>query len=75
MHAVALSSILDSSDANDYDNRVEPSVQGGAKMGLRLAQVVIEFPNSKVSEDEEEDVSKKDLKKKSKSRSEKKTNV
>jgi hypothetical protein len=43
MHALALSSVLDSTDEKDYDNRVEPSVQGGAKMGARFAQVVTEF--------------------------------
>lgn len=33
MAPLALSEALDSKNADDYDNRVEPSVQGGEKMG------------------------------------------
>ena len=40
MRPIALSTVLDSKDAADYDNRVEPSVQGGAKMGERFAEEV-----------------------------------
>ena len=33
--------VLDASDPADYDNRVEPSVQGGAKMGRAFADCVL----------------------------------
>lgn len=37
---LALSTVLDCNDPSDYDNRVEPSIQGGAKMGARFAEIV-----------------------------------
>lgn len=42
---VELSKILDSKDDQDYDNRVEPSVQGGFKMGHTLYQKMSEELN------------------------------
>jgi hypothetical protein len=38
--AVKLSDALDSKNAADYDNRVEPSVQGGKKMGQLFVQTL-----------------------------------
>lgn len=40
MIPIELSKVLDANDANDYDNRVEPSVQGGRKMGVYFASKI-----------------------------------
>ncbi len=37
---VPLYNVLDSTDPQDYENRVEPSVQGSFKMGQFFASVV-----------------------------------
>ena len=38
--------VLDGKDTNDYAQRVEPSVQGGSKIGKALAEKIIEVYNS-----------------------------
>eukprot|EP00996_Jenningsia_fusiforme_P001762 NODE_2624_length_1154_cov_67.771041_g2402_i0.p1 GENE.NODE_2624_length_1154_cov_67.771041_g2402_i0~~NODE_2624_length_1154_cov_67.771041_g2402_i0.p1 ORF type:complete len:348 (-),score=62.02 NODE_2624_length_1154_cov_67.771041_g2402_i0:109-1032(-) len=38
---VPLFEVLDSKDPNDYDNRVEPAIQGGEKMGRYFVQAIL----------------------------------
>ena len=49
--AFPLFQVLDPKDTNDYDHRVEPSIQGGEKMGKALLQAAISsktvYPASK----------------------------
>jgi len=40
---VALSSILDPNNPLDYENRVEPSVQGGEKMANAFYKIIVDF--------------------------------
>ncbi len=37
---LALSTVLDCNDPTDYDNRVEPSIKGGGKMGAAFVHIV-----------------------------------
>ena len=39
---LALSTVLDCNDQHDYDNRVEPSIQGGQKMGAAFVRIIKE---------------------------------
>jgi hypothetical protein len=39
---IALSTVLDCRDEKDYDNRVEPSIQGGEKMGRAFVRIIKE---------------------------------
>ena len=48
-----LGKVLDSQSEEDYDNRVEPSVQGGQKMGVAYAKLIKESLEQKEEEVEE----------------------
>uniref|UniRef100_A0A0G4FG23 Uncharacterized protein n=1 Tax=Chromera velia CCMP2878 TaxID=1169474 RepID=A0A0G4FG23_9ALVE len=43
---VPLFHVLDGSDSRDYDNRVEPSAEGGAKMAEAILQAVLALPQN-----------------------------
>ena len=40
VYPIALSKVLNAADENDYDNRVEPSVQGGCKMAEHFLDII-----------------------------------
>jgi hypothetical protein len=37
---LALAKVLDSANSADYDSRVEPSSQGGAKMAVAIKEII-----------------------------------
>jgi len=51
VEAFPLFKILDGTNTDDYDNRVEPSVQGGAKMGSAFFKTIFATEEKKQVQD------------------------